>query len=97
MKEQILAALKKVKDPELGMNVVDLGLIYQVAEVQDGIKIAMSMTTPFCPYLSQLVDQVKRAAEAVPGVRRADVQLVWNPPWTPQRMSKEARAELGIL
>lgn len=97
MKEQVLAALKTVKDLELGINVVDLGLIYQVAEVGNGVKIAMSMTTPLCPYLSQMVDQVKATAQTVPGVKKADVRLVWNPPWTPQMMSEGARAELGIL
>ena len=97
MKEKVLAALKTVKDLELGINVVDLGLIYRVAEVKDGVKIAMSMTTPLCPYLSQMIDQVKTAAQTVPGVKKAEVQLVWSPPWTPQMMSEGARAELGIL
>lgn len=97
MKEQILTALKQVKDLELGINVVDLGLIYHVAEVDGGVNITMSMTTPFCPYLSQMVEQVRNTAKAVPEVKKAEVHVVWSPPWTPQMMSEGARAELGIV
>jgi metal-sulfur cluster biosynthetic enzyme len=97
MKEKVLAALKTVKDLELGINVVDLGLIYRVVEVKDGVKIAMSMTTPLCPYLSQMLEQVRVAAQTVPGVAKAEVRLVWSPPWNPRMMSEGARAELGIL
>jgi len=97
MKEQILEALKKVKDLELGISVVDLGLIYKVVESGGKVKIVMTMTTPLCPYLSKMRDGVQAAAETVPGVKKVEVELVWSPPWRPQMMSEGARAELGIL
>jgi metal-sulfur cluster biosynthetic enzyme len=96
MNEQVLNALKQVIDPELGVNVVDLGLIYS-AELQDGrASVAMTMTTPGCP----IVDQMQEMAEAaiwrqVPGVDSVDLQVVWSPPWRPTMMSEEAREQLG--
>ena len=97
MKDKVLTALKKVKDLELGINVVDLGLIYEVKEAEGKIAIAMSPTTPFCPYLSQMLKQIKKAARDVSGGKKVEVAVVWVPPWTPQRMSATARAELGII
>jgi len=97
MKDQVLSALKKVKDLELGINVVDLGLIYGIKEKGGKVAITMSLTTPFCPYLPQMLEQVKKAARGVEGVREVEVAVVWVPPWTPQRMSAEAKAELGML
>lgn len=97
MKDQILEALKKVKDLELGINVVDLGLIYEVKENEGEVRIAMSPTTPFCPYLPQMLAQIKKAARGVFGVKKVKVAVVWVPPWTPERMSEEARAEFGMI
>lgn len=97
MQEKILEALKKVKDLELGINVVDLGLIYKIAEKDGKVNIAMTMTTPFCPYLPAMVAETKRVIEAFPGVKEATVNVVWSPPWKPERMSEAAKAELGIL
>lgn len=97
MKEKILEALKKVEDLELGINIVDLGLIYAVQIGKDGVKIAMSPTTPFCPYLPQMIKDIKQAVKKVVGIRKVGVAVVWTPAWSPERMSPAARAELGMI
>ncbi len=97
MEKQIWEALRKVKDLELGINVVDLGLIYEVKEAEGKIAIAMSPTTPFCPYLPQMIKQIKKAVRDVSGGKKVEVAVVWVPPWTSQRMSTAARAELGMI
>lgn len=97
MEKKIWEALRKVKDLELGINVVDLGLIYEVKEAEGKTAIAMSPTTPFCPYLPQMLKQIKKAARDVSGGKKVEVAVVWAPPWTPQRMSTAARAELGMI
>jgi len=97
MKDKVLTAMKKVKDLELDINVVDLGLIYEVKETAGKVTIAMSPTTPFCPYLPQMLKQIKKATLGVAGVKEVEVAVVWAPPWSAQRMSDAARAELGIL
>ena len=96
MDERMIEALRQVIDPELGINVVDLGLIYS-AELEDGqAKVSMTMTTPGCP----IVDEIQGMVEAViwrqiPGVEAVDVQVVWSPPWRPAMMSENAREQLG--
>ncbi|MEX1068658.1 MAG: metal-sulfur cluster assembly factor [Patescibacteria group bacterium] len=98
IKEQVLAALRKVNDQELGINIVDLGLIYGVAAGKGGeVRIAMSPTTPFCPYLPEMIKEIEKAARGVSGVKKAIVAVVWTPPWTLERMSPAARAELGMI
>jgi metal-sulfur cluster biosynthetic enzyme len=97
MRNQVLAALRKVKDMELGINIVDLGLIYSVAVKGGEAKITMSPTTPFCPYLPEMIKEIEKAARGVSGVHKAAVSVVWAPPWNMQMMSKEARAELGFI
>jgi metal-sulfur cluster biosynthetic enzyme len=98
MNQQVLEALQQVMDPELGVNIVDLGLIYS-AELDDGqAKVSMTMTTPGCP----VVDEIQEMAEAaiwrrVPGVEAVDVQVVWSPPWQPTMMSEGAREQLGWM
>jgi len=97
MKEKVFEALRKVNDLELGINIVDLGLIYSVAVKGGEAKITMSPTTPFCPYLPQMIKEIEKAARGVSGVHKAVVSVVWVPPWNMQMMSKEARAELGFI
>ena len=97
MKEKVFEALRKVNDLELGINIVDLGLIYSVAVKGGEAKITMSPTTPFCPYLPQMIKEIEKAARGVSGVNKAKVSVVWVPPWNMQMMSKEARAELGFI
>jgi metal-sulfur cluster biosynthetic enzyme len=99
--ETILDALKQVRDPELMVNVVDLGLIYGVgvdeAEDKSNLHVIMTMTTPACPYAPELLRDVKQALAQLEGVGDIEVQLTLSPPWTPDRMSEEARDELGIF
>jgi len=97
MEEKILNALKKVDDPELRINVVDLGLIYKVSISGGKASIAMTATTPFCPYLPQLINDVKQAVESLKEIEEAKVDIVWSPPWDISKMSEDAKAELGIL
>jgi metal-sulfur cluster biosynthetic enzyme len=99
--ESVYEALRQVKDPELLVNVVDLGLIYGLGlEESDGgmrVHVIATMTTPACPYGPQLVADMKDALLAIEGVREATVQVTLAPPWTPDRMTEEARDELGIF
>ena len=93
----LLAALRTVKDPELNMNVVDLGLVYSVQSHDDQIDVEMTLTTPACPAGPEILRNAVSALEAVPGVAKANVKLVMSPPWSPDRMSDAARDELGIF
>ncbi|MBE3557079.1 MAG: metal-sulfur cluster assembly factor [Firmicutes bacterium] len=94
--EDVMEALKDVYDPELGLNIVDLGLIYNVDFSEDGkkIHIDMTMTAIGCPLYDELEEQVRSALLLLPGVEEVEVALVWDPPWTPDRMSEEAKAML---
>ena len=94
----VLAALKTVRDPEIPVNLVDLGLIYELIVKQDGtVYVEMTLTTPACPVAGALPGQVQQAVASVPGVQDARVKLVWTPPWTKDRMSEEAKLELGLM
>jgi FeS assembly SUF system protein len=98
LKEQVMAALKTVRDPEIPVNLVDLGLIYELIVRKDGlVYVEMTLTTPACPVAGALPGQVRDAITAVPGVQEARVKLVWEPSWTKDRMSEEARLELGLM
>mgnify|MGYP001766183057 CR=1 FL=1 len=88
----ILAELRRVIDPEVGMNIVDLGLVYRVDVARDVVAIDMTMTSPACPMGDMMVDEVKAVLDAiVPPGMRTEVRLVWSPPWEPSRMSEAAR------
>ena len=99
--ETILAALRQVVDPELRVNVVDLGLIYGVgldeADGKTNIHVMMTMTSPACPYAPELMEEVKQVLSALPEAGNVTVQLTLSPPWTPDRMTEEARDELGLF
>ena len=96
--EAVVAALKEIYDPEIPVNIYDLGLIYGVEVSADGhAAITMTLTTPHCPVAESMPGEVELRAASVPGVRDAEVNLVWDPPWGPDRMSDEARLELGML
>jgi FeS assembly SUF system protein len=98
LEEQVVAALKTVRDPELPVNLVDLGLIYELEVTRGGsVYVEMTLTAPSCPVAGSLPGEVERAIRAVPGVDDVRVKLVWTPPWTQERMSEEARLELGLL
>ena len=94
--QQALGCLYDVIDPELGINIVDLGLVYNL-DVDGGlVRVEMTMTTPACPLHDYLTEQVEQAIRAeMPDVRSVAVHLVWDPPWGPERMSRVARQELG--
>jgi metal-sulfur cluster biosynthetic enzyme len=94
--KDIRKALRKVKDPELNLDLVVLGLIYAI-EVQDShVTAHISLTSPFCPAANQIVDDAQAAILGVEGVESADVQLTFDPPWTPERIDPLIRASLGI-
>jgi metal-sulfur cluster biosynthetic enzyme len=96
--EQIKEKLVNVKDPEIGLGVVDLGLIYDI-DIKDGgmVTISMTLTTPVCPYGPELVDAVKLTVMQMEGVKKAEVEVVWEPPWNPEEMASDyAKDVLGI-
>jgi metal-sulfur cluster biosynthetic enzyme len=93
----LLDALKQVVDPELFINIVDLGLIYNIEQIDDKVNVDMTMTSPACPAGPQLLSQAKMALEKVEGVKEANIKIVLSPPWTPDRMTDEARDMLGIF
>ncbi len=94
--EQVWKALAEVLDPELGINIVDLGLVYSVEADEGQVHVAMTMTTPACPLHTYLTSAAEAAIwQRVPGVRSIDVRLVWDPPWNPQMMTRAAKLQLG--
>ncbi len=94
----VIAALKDIFDPEIPVNIYDLGLIYGVdVDAGGGVVVTMTLTTPHCPVAESMPGEVELRVGAVPGVRDAEVNLVWDPPWDPAKMSDEARLELGML
>jgi FeS assembly SUF system protein len=96
--ERVIDALKEIYDPEIPVNIYDLGLIYGVDITDDGhVAITMTLTTPHCPVAESMPGEVELRVGSVPGVGLADVNLVWDPPWDPQKMSDEAKLELGML
>jgi metal-sulfur cluster biosynthetic enzyme len=103
--EEVMTALKDCYDPEIPVNIVDLGLIYGVTirpdaeapgDVRQDIEVEMTLTAPGCPAHTQISQQVKDRIEQLPGVNSATVNVVWSPPWTPERLSPAARQKLGI-
>ena len=95
--EAVIAAIKDIFDPEIPVNIYDLGLIYGV-EVDEGhVIVNMTLTTPHCPVAETMPTEVELRVGAVPGVGVVDVNLVWDPPWDPGKMTDEARLELGML
>jgi FeS assembly SUF system protein len=96
--DPVLEALRTVRDPEIPVNLVDLGLIYELVVKQGGIVfVEMTLTTPACPVAQSMPGEVEAAIAAVPGVNEVRVRLVWSPPWDRDRMSEEAKLELGLL
>ena len=85
-KEEIMKALEKVFDPELGISVVDMGLIYDIRVAGENVEIDMTLTNPACPMAAMITGMVEEAAMTVEGVERVKVNLVFNPPWTPERI-----------
>ena len=96
-KNKIIEEIKKIYDPELPVNIYELGLIYDIAIENDKIaKIKMTLTTPNCPVAESLPNEVKEGAMQVEGIEDADVQLVWDPPWNKEMMSEAAKLEMNL-
>jgi FeS assembly SUF system protein len=94
----IVETLKTIYDPEIPVDIYELGLIYDVSVSEDGdAVVTMTLTTPHCPVAESMPGEVELRVLSVPGVRDAEVKLVWDPPWDPSKMSDEARLELGML
>lgn len=104
--QDVLTALKDCYDPEIPVNIVDLGLIYGVKirpeaveeqpETRQDVEVEMTLTAPGCPAHTQISQQVKDRIEQLPGINSATVNVVWSPPWTPERLSQAGREKLGI-
>ena len=98
IQDKIVEALTTVFDPEIPVNIYELGLIYDVDVAQDGeVTVTMTLTTPHCPVAGSLPGEVQDKIAAIEGVKKANVNLVWEPSWTPERMSEAAKLELGWL
>ncbi|UIJ45159.1 SUF system Fe-S cluster assembly protein [Sphingomonas cannabina] len=96
--EAVIEALKEIFDPEIPVNIYELGLIYNVEVTPEGhAAVTMTLTTPHCPVAESMPGEVELRVGAVPGIGTVDVNLVWDPPWDPSKMSDEARLELGML
>jgi FeS assembly SUF system protein len=95
--EAVIDALKEIYDPEIPVNIYDLGLIYGVEVAEGHAAVTMTLTTPHCPVAESMPGEVELRVGSVPGVGTVDVNLVWDPPWDPQKMSDEAKLELGML
>ena len=98
LRNSIIDAIKNVYDPEIPANIYDMGMIYEINISEDNsVKILMTVTAPNCPVVESLPVEVKEAAEKVEGVKSVWVELTFDPPWTPDRMSEEAKLDLGML
>jgi metal-sulfur cluster biosynthetic enzyme len=97
LKENIYGALELVVDPELGVDIVNLGLVYDVDLDEDGTAlVTMTLTSMGCPLAGTIIDQVKAALRDIPEIKETEVNIVWNPPWTKDRMSRIAKIALGV-
>lgn len=95
--ETIRKALRAVKDPELNLNIVDIGLVYDIESSDEGdVKVKMTLTSPGCPAGGEIIEDVRRVTGDLEGVRSVEVELVWDPYWTPERMDPRVRAFLGF-
>ena len=95
--EDVYTELRQVYDPEIPVNIVDLGLIYDVDVTESGCNIRMTLTTPACPVAGSLPGDVQRRVESIDEVKSCNVDLVWDPPWDRSMMSEAARLQLGML
>ena len=98
LEQRIIEALQTIYDPEIPLNIYALGRIYRLTlDAANAVKVEMTLTAPGCPVAGEIVASVKRVVEAIPEVPRAEVELVWDPPWTRERLSEAARLELGMM
>ena len=98
IRERVIDAIRTIYDPEIPINIWEVGLIYDVDVSADGVvKVVMTLTSPACPVAESLPPEVEQKVSAVDGVRAAEVELTWEPPWDPEMMSEAAKLELGFL
>jgi metal-sulfur cluster biosynthetic enzyme len=95
-RDEVIEALRQVEDPELGMDIVDLGLLYDVEVEGPRVKVTHSLTSMGCPVGPLIQEDIHRVARELPGVEDVDVELTWDPPWTPDKMSDDAKFILGF-
>ena len=96
LKEKIIQEIKKIYDPEIPVNIYELGLIYEISINKDQAKIKMTLTTPNCPVAESLPKEVKDSAMQVEGIKKVELDLVWDPPWNKSMMSEAAKLELNL-
>jgi metal-sulfur cluster biosynthetic enzyme len=94
--EEVMEALREVEDPELGMDIVELGLLYDVAIEDSKVRVTHSLTSMGCPAGPMIQESIYDAVQSVPGVDAVEVELTWDPPWTPEKMSEDAKFILGF-
>ena len=94
--DQVKLALRKVKDPELNLNIIDLGLVYDIRVDGSDVEIDMTLTSPGCPAGPQIMTDIERAVKAIPGVGHVALNLIWTPFWTPDRIEPRVRAYMGL-
>jgi metal-sulfur cluster biosynthetic enzyme len=95
-RDEVIEALRQVEDPELGMDIVDLGLLYDVEVQGSTVKVIHSLTSMGCPAGPLIQQDIDRVAHEVPGVEDVEIELTWDPPWTPEKMSDDAKFILGF-
>ena len=95
-RDEVIEALRQVEDPELGMDIVDLGLLYDVEVEGPKVKVTHSLTSMGCPVGPLIQEDIDRVTRELPGVKDVDVELTWDPPWTPEKMSDDAKFILGF-
>ena len=96
LKEKVIAEIKKIYDPEIPVNIYELGLIYDVSIIEKNVKVKMTLTTPNCPVAESLPKEVKESIMEIDGVDKVDLDLVWDPPWDKSMMSESAKLELNL-
>ena len=96
LKEKVIAEIKKIYDPEIPVNIYELGLIYDVSIIEKNVKVKMTLTTPNCPVAESLPKEVKESIMEIDGVDKVDLDLVWEPPWDKSMMSEAAKLELTL-
>lgn len=94
--DQVKLALRKVKDPELNLNIIDLGLVYEISVDGSDVDIDMTLTSPGCPAGPQIMGDVEKAVKAMPGVTAVNINLVWEPFWSPEKIEPRVRAYMGL-
>ena len=93
---EVIEVLKQCYDPEIPINIVDLGLVYEIKISEHKIYIKMTLTSPFCPMSSFIQSDIKSKLENLEGINEAEIDIVWEPPWSPDKVSEAAKAQLGI-